>query len=288
MEHRRQHRAKQLVRRAKERAKQKGIAFDLDGYLTEIQCRIDNGLCEVTGLPLNLEGGRTWDSPSLDRIEPKGPYLYSNVRIVCHAINMAMADWGAQKVVQMALAILAIRKQKSNELSRRLRDNLARQLSGRGSTLFDLTWKERATPSGHVLYQLVASQRRISDSDCGSWQTPKVATGKYQYTNGDKTKPFLNLEGQVKLASWPTPQERDFRSGGADRVDNPDRSNNLNDYVLLSGPISSGSPAQTESKGQLNPEFSLWLMGYPPEWLNCAPPVMRSSRKSRQSSSRPQ
>jgi hypothetical protein len=36
-------------------------------------------------------------------------------------------------------------------------------------------------------------------------------------------------------ASWPTPQMRDFRSGGEDRVENPDRSNNLNDFVLMAG-----------------------------------------------------
>ncbi|MEH6413865.1 DNA cytosine methyltransferase [Pseudomonas sp. CGJS7] len=31
----------------------------------------------------------------------------------------------------------------------------------------------------------------------------------------------------------------------------------------------------------LNPEFVFWLMGYPPEFLACAPPATRSSRRSR-------
>lgn len=43
-------------------------------------------------------------------------------------------------------------------------------------------------------------------------------------------------------------------------------------------------PVLMASSGLLNPEFSRWLMGFPPEWLSCAPSAMRSSRKSRQSS----
>lgn len=58
-----------------------------------------------------------------------------------------------------------------------------------------------------------------------SWATPKVKTGKYQYTNGDKSKPVLNLEGQV-------------------------------DLVMASGLTPSGSPAGTEKRGQL--ELSSW------------------------------
>jgi hypothetical protein len=198
-----------------------------------------------------------------------------------------------------------------------LANRLKRQLDGAGSTLFTLTWKRKATPLGRPYYQLAASGRRTSDNDFGSWQAPKVATGKYQYQNGDKTKPFLNLEGQVKLASWPTPTLHDAERGGQEKraMGETRHGSNLQDFALTTGPISSGSPAQTESKGQqecwstprankwgfpdahgsqekptgkgqLNPSFSLWLMGYPAEWLSCAPPATRSSRKSRQSSSK--
>jgi hypothetical protein len=89
-----------------------------------------------------------------------------------------------------------------------LQSSLASRLQARtasvGSTLYTLTWKQRATPSGLLICALRASARRISDSASG-------------------------------LLGWPTPQMRDFRSGGEDRVENPDRSNNLNDFVLMAG-----------------------------------------------------
>ena len=52
-------------------------------------------------------------------------------------------------------------------------------------------------------------------------------------------------------------------------------------------PISNGSSAPTEKRGALNPEFVCWLMGYPTEYLNCAPSETRSTTGRRKRSSKP-
>ena len=95
------HRGLLMVRGAKIRAKAGKLPFDLDLYRDEIQQRVDAGFCELTGIPFNLNGGRAWDTPSLDRITPKGGYVYSNVRVVCRAINCMMGNWGEQTMVMV-------------------------------------------------------------------------------------------------------------------------------------------------------------------------------------------
>jgi hypothetical protein len=147
----------------------------------------------------------------------------------------------------------------SAALQQSLESRLKRQLDGAGSTLFSLAWRRKATPAGRPYYQLAASARRTSDSDFGSWQTP---TGLQDFA----------------LTAWATPTQRDYKHETGLRP-REGQGQPLNREAL--GTISPGSPAQTEKRGQLNPDFSLWLMGYPPEWASCAPPATRSSRKSR-------
>jgi hypothetical protein len=78
---------------------------------------------------------------------------------------------------------------------------------------------------------------------------------------------MLNLQDEVLLAKWMT-------SHGPARL-------------TASGDLLTGSFAQMESGGQLNPAHSRWLMGLPPEWDACAPMATPSTRKSRASSSKP-
>jgi hypothetical protein len=53
-----------------------------------------------------------------------------------------------------------------------------------------------------------------------------------------------------------------------------------------SGQTATGGTPATASTGQLNPEYSRWLMGLPIEFSNCADMAMQSMRKLRRSSLR--
>ncbi len=83
---------------------------------------------------------------------------------------------------------------------------------------------------------------------------------------------------------WPTPTKQDGASSGA--KDYPASVSHhtgvtLTDASRLTGIglTSSGSHAETAKPGQLNPAFSLWLQGYPAEWVSCGALAMQSCRK---------
>ena len=242
---------------------------------------------------------------------------------------------------------------RSAVLQSSLASRLKQRFASGGSTLFKMTWKDSATPSGRPVCLLRASAHRTSDNGCGSWPTPMAGTpaqnGNNAAGNNDSSRKTVNLAswptaaardwkgatdekwGQnarplnevAALAHWPTTTTTDAKSSGAlgyggqkfmtltdaarqaagwatplatdggkadatlpvvmNRIAKRQQLSTAME-ARLTGPTLSGSPAETAKRGQLNPAFSLWLMGYPPEWESCAPQAMPSSRKSRPSS----
>lgn len=132
-----------------------------------------------------------------------------------------------------------------------------------------------------------------------SWPTPTTRDHK----DGKEclNVPTNSLLGrEVWKTNWPTPRSADGeknvrtlegalseiqRKGGpqdvaqAAAITQPIR-------ITDSGQVLTGSDAEMESSGQLNPAHSRWLMGFPPEWDACAVTAMQSFRKSLPNSSR--
>jgi hypothetical protein len=104
-----------------------------------------------------------------------------------------------------------------------------------GSTLYCLTWKQRATPAGRLISALRASARRISDSGSGGlekgWPTPNTYDGKGAYQDVDKNLARtaagrqVTMQDTAQLATWPTPASRDYKgesgSGRQERKGDP-------------------------------------------------------------------
>ena len=97
---------------------------------------------------------------------------------------------------------------------------LKQRLNTAGSTLYNLTWKESATPLQRPVSLLRASARRTSGSGCGSWPTP-IANDALGSTHcygpkkpdGSRVK-HLKLPGAANLASWPTPTANSTTGAG--------------------------------------------------------------------------
>lgn len=276
--YRRSHRAKILLTLAKHRASLKGLEYSLDQYEEEIQSVIDAGVCQVTGLPLNLDGGKTWDSPSLDRIDSTKGYARENVRIVLYCVNVMANLWGPNKIIKIAAAIQVTRRKQSENFSTRIAEKIRSQTDSLGSTLFRLTWKDRVTPSGRLIPQLAASALPTGGKGCIGWPSPKAGhdgSTVEQYearrlrgyenrkgkTNGGPSGKQGDLAIASQLASWTTPQAHDVTARGKGQKAKHGTKHgcaDLNqDASLASWPTPmAGSPATEEYNEAGNTDYS--------------------------------
>jgi len=131
----------------------------------------------------------------------------------------------------------------SAALQASLASRLPALLDSRGSTMFALTWKMKATPLRRQICQLAARAHPTKDSDCSGWLTPRArgdAGGKRW-----RDKLAKNLEDQARI------------------------------YALMRG-----LPDTEVAQLSLSATFVRRLMGYPVVWDACAPTATPSCRKS--------
>jgi hypothetical protein len=92
----------------------------------------------------------------------------------------------------------------------------------------------------------------------------------------------ISLTSLSLQATWATPTVRDHKDGACQK---PLAEGMVEVNALLGrqviGVTLNGLNVLMEKRGRLNPAFSRWLMGFPPEWDVCAPTAMPSSRRSR-------
>ena len=193
------------------------------------------------------------------------------------------------------------------------------------STRCWLTWKAKATPAGHLLFQLVPKTHHIEETESGLWRTPMAADGTHNHCLAPSVlegRTTLTLTNQVKGCAqglWPTPRASDHIGGpvNPERVSQnsqgwtttrkktgarygatlPDVVNKMQkmwptptaqDAKNNGGPSQmerNSLPLNAEAGGSLNPTFVEWLMGYPTGWTDCEDLETPLSRKSPMKSS---
>ena len=212
-----------------------------------------------------------------------------------HASHSAQQEKDSGKQTKDTCCHTSLSLSPSANLAQFLVSKLRERLGTDGSMIYKQQWKQKVTPSGIAYWAHTASARRTFDSDCTGWLTPRARgdAGGNRWEGGD----IRNLEDQAKIAGWVSPTAQDH-SRGSKPPRPQDTGVPMSQQVVLTGwptprlphgngpsrgvtgrhtvESLTGSTAETENTGQLNPGLSRWLMGFPVEWCIAA---IRATRK---------
>lgn len=242
--------------------------------------------------------------------DPSGPDLV-------HASRSALRETVKVSAILATSGLNSSASSASVALQSALESRLAARMGRAGSILFTLTWKASVTPLGRRFCLLRASALRMDATGFSGWVTPTVrdhkdgacsletnavngrlgvqvrmAGWKTPRARGDAggtrwaRGELNNLEDQARgLSSWHTPQTSDGGKGDCllpgiqRRIGEGRQISTAMEARVALGEMSNISPASMVKQGQLNPDFTRWLMGLPVEWGFCAPTATPSCRR---------
>jgi hypothetical protein len=135
-------------------------------------------------------------------------------------------------------------------------------------------WRNKKT--GRVLQTNLATDAKMFFS---GWATPRAEDSESSGMRHARGVADTLTAQAGQLAGWPTPMAGTPAQNGNNAAGNNDFSRKVVDSV--SGMTPDGSTAETASTAgfQLNPRFSLWLMGFPTSWHDAGASALRCLRE---------
>ena len=224
----------------------------------------------LTSPPATSAGSRNAISSPASASGPTPFDLLGGLTIAQFGPALAPANLSARQAKAAGLMISGTSGRRGTNSSRSaaLSTSSASRLQARtasaGSILFNLTWKQRTTPSGLQISALRASGRRISVNDSSllaPWPTAAASDGTGGRTPADplrKTrdsgaKVCVTLNHAAALASWPTAVARDWKSESATDEFNAERWEHARGKPLSAVATLAGWPTTTTTDAHRSP-----------------------------------